>query len=199
MTPDTQDLVDLIGSRICHDLISPIGAISNGVELLTMSGNNRGPEIDLITESVESANARIRFFRIAFGTVSATQKFTATETRAILRDVSWGGKIVYDWQPQQDAPRSDVKLVFLLLQCFETAMPRGGRITISRVGEQWAIYGQAERLKIDTGLWRTLTHASEPANLDAAHVHFALAALAASSIRRRLTLENSGDSARVRF
>ncbi|MGR3660227.1 MAG: histidine phosphotransferase family protein [Paracoccaceae bacterium] len=126
MIPDTQDLVDLVGSRICHDLISPIGAISNGVELLTMNGDRGGPEIDLIAESVDSANARIRYFRIAFGAVSSKQKFSATETRAILRDISRGGKIVYDWQPNEDVPRSDVKLVFLLLQCFETAMPRGG-------------------------------------------------------------------------
>ena len=55
---DTPDLSALIGSRICHDLISPIGAIGNGVELLMMEGR-AGPEVALIAESVAAANAQI--------------------------------------------------------------------------------------------------------------------------------------------
>ena len=58
----TQDIAALIRSRICHDLISPIGAIGNGVQLLAMSCGAAGAEMDLITESVQNANARIRFF-----------------------------------------------------------------------------------------------------------------------------------------
>jgi histidine phosphotransferase ChpT len=64
---DQPDLAALIGSRICHDLISPIGAIGNGVELLLMEASGKGPELSLISESVAAANARIRFFRVAFG------------------------------------------------------------------------------------------------------------------------------------
>lgn len=52
----------LIGSRICHDLISPIGAINNGLELIEMSAPSLGPEMALISDSVTSASARIRFF-----------------------------------------------------------------------------------------------------------------------------------------
>ena len=66
----TDNIAALIRSRICHDLISPIGAIGNGVELLTMSASAGGsPELDLIADSVHNANARIRFFRIAYGAV----------------------------------------------------------------------------------------------------------------------------------
>lgn len=57
------NLAALIGSRICHDLISPIGAINNGLELLGMSGNRmEGPEIDLIGQSVQNASARASAF-----------------------------------------------------------------------------------------------------------------------------------------
>ncbi len=59
-TPQSPDLAALIGSRICHDLISPIGAIGNGLELLSMAGAG-GPEVALISDSVSNANARIRF------------------------------------------------------------------------------------------------------------------------------------------
>ena len=56
----TLDLAALVGSRICHDLISPIGAIGNGVELLSLTDGDTGAEMDLINESVQNANARIR-------------------------------------------------------------------------------------------------------------------------------------------
>lgn len=56
------ELAELVGSRICHDLISPIGAIANGLELLTMSGTSSGAEMDLIADSAGDAGARIGFF-----------------------------------------------------------------------------------------------------------------------------------------
>ncbi|MEO1362985.1 MAG: hypothetical protein AAFU86_04320 [Pseudomonadota bacterium] len=70
MGQDNVNLAALIGSRICHDLISPIGAINNGLELLNMAGASDGPEMELISESVENASARIRFFRMAYGAAS---------------------------------------------------------------------------------------------------------------------------------
>lgn len=199
MTAYNQDIVDLIGSRICHDLISPIGAIGNGVELLTMSGGCTGPEMDLIAESVENANAMIRFFRIAFGAATAEQKCSRPEISSILQDMTRSGRVVIDWQLQDATSRQQVKLAFLLLQCFETAMPWGGRITVSLIGTEWAIYGQADKLNIDTKLWDHLTRPDDTAKLDAAHIHFALAPIAANTIGRRLTLECSENSARVRF
>ena len=134
MNADPHYLTDLIGSRICHDLISPLGAISNGVELLSMSGGPVGPEMNLISESVENANARIRFFRIAFGAAKATQIIGQSEVTSILQDLSRGGRLVTDWQAAGDMSRQYVKLAFLLHQCFESAMPWGGKITVSAVG-----------------------------------------------------------------
>ena len=68
------EIAALIASRICHDLISPIGAIGNGMELMALSSGQEqsSPELDLISQSVENANARIRFFRIAYGSASST-------------------------------------------------------------------------------------------------------------------------------
>ncbi len=71
--PHKPDLAALVGSRICHDLISPIGAIGNGVELVLLDAAVGGPEVTLIADSVSHANARIRFFRIAFGATGADQ------------------------------------------------------------------------------------------------------------------------------
>ena len=76
------NLAALIGSRICHDLISPIGAINNGLELLGMSDAREGPELELISESVGNASARIRFFR--WVDMEERRPRTRSETRAII-------------------------------------------------------------------------------------------------------------------
>ncbi len=199
MTRAIRNLPDLLGSRICHDLISPIGAISNGVELISMSGDLSGPEMTLIAESVDSANARIRFFRIAFGVASPEQRIGRNEITGILRDMSRGGRMVIDWQPDQDLPRPQVKLAFLVLQCFESAMPRGGRVTVSVVGDSWALFGECDQIRFDQDLWHMLIDPETEGPLDAGHVHFALAGHCAQDTGRQLQVESSASSARVRF
>lgn len=199
MKSSQRDLTDLIGSRICHDLISPIGAISNGVELISMNGDAVGPEMELISQSVDNANARIRFFRIAFGSANADQKISASEIAGILRDIYNGGRLVADWQPTGELSRQQVKLAFLLIQCLESAMPWGGKISVSMIGEQWAIFGQAEQVKFDPKLWDLLSQPATDNELLAASVHFALAPLCADSFGRKLTVESSKNSLRVRF
>ena len=89
---ESPDFSALIGSRICHDLVNPIGAIGNGVELMMMDGTAKGPELALIAESVASATARIRFFRIAFG-ASGDQRIARSDVLSILSVVSQGGRL----------------------------------------------------------------------------------------------------------
>ena len=182
----TRDLNALLGSRICHDLISPLGAIGNGVELLTMSGAGHTPEIALIAESVENANALIRLYRIAFGTASENQGFGASEIRGILSDVYGKTRLNVVWQIESDCNRSEVKLAYLLLLCFETSMPWGGRVTVQRDNGRWAIQGAAERMSVSKDLWRLLAEPEADVGLNSAQVHFALAPRAAGGLGRTL-------------
>ncbi|MDZ4096783.1 MAG: histidine phosphotransferase family protein [Paracoccaceae bacterium] len=172
--PDHLDLTALLGSRICHDLISPIGAIGNGVELLMMEGATKGPEIALISESVANANARIRFFRVAFGTSSGDQRIGRAEVQGILSDLTRGGRLTIDWQGPADLPRREAKLAFLLIQCLETAMAYGGRITVERGDNRWTLTGHATKMKIDPDLWELLSNPAAAAEIGPAQVHFAL-------------------------
>ncbi|SEW16107.1 histidine phosphotransferase ChpT [Aliiroseovarius sediminilitoris] len=174
MTQQDRDLTSLIGSRICHDLISPLGAIGNGVELLQLSGLADSPEMALIAESVTNANLRIRYFRVAFGAASEDQLIAEHEIRAILAPGVDGRKIEVDWHPTGNQPRCAVKLAFLILQCFETAMPWGGRIEVRRDGAHWRIQGQADKMKVDTVLWNMVSTLQSDADVPPAQVHFAL-------------------------
>jgi len=155
--PTEADLVALVGSRLCHDLISPLGAIGNGVELLTMSGLGDGPEVRLIAESVASANARIKFFRIAFGQASADQRIGTSEILGVLEEISRGGRLHHHWLGAGDHARRVVKLIFLAILCLEPALPWGGEVVISEDNGSWRIVAQAKRTKPDPDLWSLLS------------------------------------------
>lgn len=182
-------LTALVGSRICHDLISPLGAIGNGVELLEMSGSAQTPEMSLISESVASANARIRYFRIAFGASSVGQSLGRSEIHSVLDAVSASGRITYRWQPTGDCLRSDVRIVFLLLLCIESSMPFGGEATVIYQDGLWRIRGEAEKMKIDNALWEGLATPTTDIDTSPANVHFALLPLQLKAESKRLRLD----------
>lgn len=198
MSQSNANLSALIGSRICHDLISPIGAINNGLELLGMSGNTPGPEMDLIQESVGNASARIKYFRVAFG-AAGEQEMGRTEIVSILKDVMQGQRLHVAWGPMDPQPRSNVRLAFLALLCVETAMPYGGRIEISQISGQWLLHGRADKLNIDSSLWDILATKEAPADLRPAQVQFALLPLIASDANRRVVTEVTETDIKLRF
>ncbi len=188
----------LVGSRICHDLISPIGAINNGMELLSMSGTPTSPEMALIAQSVDAANARIRFFRIAYGAPSDVQFMGRSEVSTLLRDLTRDSRLVLHWHPSEDLSRSEVQLVFLAIQCAEQALPYGGRVDIERDQERWKLTLGAERIMLEPELWDALEQDpnAENAALSAivpAHVQFALLPMQADVLGRHAQYVQSAD------
>ncbi|MBQ0767140.1 MAG: histidine phosphotransferase [Sulfitobacter litoralis] len=173
MAETDTDFAALIGSRICHDLISPVGAINNGLELLLMSGMNMSPEVALIDESVRNASARLRFFRVAFGGGN-TQPVAAQETADILSDLYAQSKWEVIWPLGAAPSRSALRMVFLGLLCLETGMPYGGRIEIEHRTTGWDITGTADRLNINAALWGVLAGQPLAERLLPAQVQFGL-------------------------
>ncbi|WP_068114729.1 histidine phosphotransferase family protein [Tropicimonas marinistellae] len=168
------DIPALIGSRICHDLISPIGAIGNGIELLSMSGGGVGPELSLISESVANANARIRFYRLAYGQSGRDQATSRTEVISILQDLYAGSRLDVAWTLNADCRRTEAKAALLALQCLESAMPFGGRAEVSRVDGRWKVSGTAAKFRIDAEIWALLEKRPSDTDVTPALVHFAL-------------------------
>ncbi|WP_386626426.1 histidine phosphotransferase family protein [Sulfitobacter geojensis] len=191
-------LAGLIGSRICHDLISPIGAINNGLELLGMSGNPAGPEIGLIGESVGNASARIRFFRIAFG-AAGDQLVGPAEVQSILRDLYDASRLSPEWKVETPAHRTDVRLAFLAIMCIETAMPYGGRVEVTHHECTWQLNGTADRINVDTDLWALLSGSAVRKDLLPSHVQFALLPLIAQDSTRRVTCQSDETTIKVEF
>jgi histidine phosphotransferase ChpT len=197
--PDKPDLAALIGSRICHDLISPIGAIGNGVELMLMEAASKGPELSLISESVANANARIRYFRVSFGAAGSGARIGRPEVLAILSEITKGGRLQISWTGPADLARREVKVAFLLIQCLETAMPWGGRIAVVAEGPRCTVTGTAPRLRVDPALWEVLSNPQANAEITPALVHFALVPAEMQAQGRRLTVEIDATEIRMGF
>lgn len=181
------NLAALVGSRICHDLISPVGAVGNGLELLQMMPGSEGPELDLITDSVAAARTRILFFRIAYGLALPDQMLGRSEITGLLAEIDRAGRLRILWDVAGDLPRPEVRLAFLALQCVETAMPWGGTARFTREGARWTVVAQAARLRIDQGLWGNLSLERPDCHVAPAEVQFALLPVLLADMHRHLT------------
>jgi histidine phosphotransferase ChpT len=192
------DLAATMASRICHDIASPLGAIANGVELLLLSGAERTPELDLIAQSVDGANARLRFFRIAFGAANG-RVVGQREIVGLLRGLEKTSRYTYDWTPPGDHPREEVKAVFLLIQCIESALPMGGRLRVAREGSAWSIEAEGPRLRINPPVWDALGPLRAAPPETSALVQFALLPTVLDGLGRSLDLSLGPDRIAARF
>ena len=198
MSVDNANLAALVGSRICHDLISPVGAINNGLELLGMSNSLEGPELELISDSVNNANARIRFFRVAFG-AAGEQELGRMEIMSVLSDVSKGGRIKYNWSSQDSAARRDVRMAFLAGLCLESALPYGGTVQILRSTDGWTVTGEGRKINVDETLWSGLVADTTPAEITPALVQFALLPAAAKEAGYTLAFHQTAEKISISF
>jgi histidine phosphotransferase ChpT len=133
------DLAALLCSRVCHDLISPAGAIVNGLEVLEESKDEETKEfaLDLIRKSARTASARLQFCRIAFGAAgSAGAEIDTGDAEKVARGFIEDDKVKLAWNlPRVLMPKNRVKLLLNLLLISQQAIPRGGALVIDAVGE----------------------------------------------------------------
>lgn len=136
---DALDLAALLCSRVCHDLISPVGAIVNGLEVLAEAKDEETKTfaMDLIKKSAGNASAKLQFCRIAFGAAgSAGAQIDVGDAEKIARGFLEDGKTKIAWNlPRLLLPKNRVKLLLNMLLIAGQAIPRGGVLTVDPVGE----------------------------------------------------------------
>jgi histidine phosphotransferase ChpT len=137
--PDALELAALLCSRVCHDLISPVGAIVNGLEVLD---DNPKPEdrefaLDLIRKSAKTASARLQFCRLAFGAAgSAGAQIDLGDAQNMARGHIEDGKSTIAWNlPRLLLPKNRVKLLLNMMVIAQHTIPRGGTLTVDPIGE----------------------------------------------------------------
>jgi histidine phosphotransferase ChpT len=136
---DALDLSALLCSRVCHDLISPSGAIVNGLEVLedAQDEETKSFALDLIKKSAVRVSARLQFCRLAFGASgSAGAQIDLGDAEKVARGALEDEKVKLAWNlPRLLLPKNRVKLVLNLLLLAGQTIPRGGTLTIDPVGE----------------------------------------------------------------
>ena len=165
MTINAVDFASLLCSRLCHDLLSPVGALNNGIELLA---DENDPEmrarcLELLAESARASANKLKFFRLAFGAAGGFGEAVDThEAEAALEGVFGPEKrIELGWLIQgEKLPKGAVKLLLNLALLAGDALVRGGRLDVGaerRDGEiELAVRGEGPRILLDPVLRETL-------------------------------------------
>src|SRR5436853_767827 len=132
------DLAALLCSRVCHDLISPVGAIVNGLEVLDDAKNpdDREFALDLIRKSARNASAKLQFCRLAFGAAgSAGAQIDTGDAEKMSRGFLEDDKTKIAWKlPRVLLAKNRVKLLLNLLLIAGQTIPRGGQLTVDPIG-----------------------------------------------------------------
>ena len=138
ITLEALDLAALLCSRVCHDLISPSGAIVNGLEVLEESKDEETKNfaLDLIKKSAKTASARLQFCRIAFGAAgSASAQVDLGDAQNVARGFIEDDKVKLLWNlPSALLPKNRVKLLLNMILVAAQSIPRGGIVAVEGDG-----------------------------------------------------------------
>jgi histidine phosphotransferase ChpT len=198
--PDALELAALLCSRVCHDLISPVGAIVNGLEVLDddPKPDDREFALDLIRKSAKTASARLQFCRLAFGAAgSAGAQIDLGDAQNMAKGHLEDGKITIAWNlPRLLLPKNRVKLLLNMLVIAQQTIPRGGTLTVDPVGEGEAMSFQVTAAGMNARVPQNIVDllASGPAgSVDAHAVQPYYTRLLAEACGLRVTLVADGD------
>ena len=135
MTTDLQ-LAELMAARLCHDLVGPIGAVANGIELLGDGGSGDAEVTGLIAVSARQATKRLQWFRVAFGSASGLPSSAMfAETRRLALGLFEDGRVTLEWAAPEAAAeaaatREAAKIVLNLTLVALECLPRGGAVQV---------------------------------------------------------------------
>jgi histidine phosphotransferase ChpT len=135
---DALDLSALLCSRVCHDVISPVGAIVNGLEVLEEENDAemRAIATDLIRKSARNASAKLQFCRLAFGAAgSAGASIDTGDAEQVARNLFQDDRTKLEWNaPRALMPKNKVKLLLNMCLIAGACIPRGGLMKVDVEG-----------------------------------------------------------------
>ncbi len=192
------DLAALLCSRVCHDVISPVGAIANGLELMDDPENDaemKASALDMVRSAAKSATAKLKFCRIAFGAAgSAGAQIDMGEAGDIAKAFVGEEKIKLDWQvPRENRPKQDVKLLLNMLLLAIESLPRGGVITMTGEGAGFSVRAKGDRAKLKEAMVSVVEGQSDLSTLDARLVQPYYARVLSQAQGLKLSMMMDGD------
>jgi histidine phosphotransferase ChpT len=199
---DALDLAALLCSRVCHDLISPTGAIVNGLEVLEEKESDEETKtfaLDLIKKSAKTASARLQFCRLAFGAAgSSTAQIDLGDAQNMARAFIEDDKTKLTWSlPRVFLPKNRVKLLLNMLIIAGQTIPRGGMLTVDPAGEGetmgFRILASGLNARIPQAVPGLLEGTSESGSVDAHAIQPFYAGLLARACGLKVDLKIEGD------
>lgn len=184
------DLGEFVAARLCHDLISPVGAIGNGLELLSLGSAPDSAEQALISDSAANALGKLRFLRVAFGPADPEARQTFDEASQIT-DAVYRGRFTVAWSADaRDMARPTAKLIYLAILCVERSLPMGGQLRITVRADETAMSVTGRKTAAPPELWSHVTDGTPLAEIRSDIVQFPML---------RTCLERCGGRLAVRF
>jgi histidine phosphotransferase ChpT len=198
---DSLDLAALLSSRVCHDVISPVGAIVNGLEVLEEEKDQemRGHALALIKSSAQEASSRLQFCRLAFGAAGSKGSSIDTgDAENVARQLLADERTRLDWNvPRVLLPKNKVKLLLNLCLIADASIPRGGDISISAKGDDddmsFHVQAKGVNARVTPGVASLLSGEPEDGAVDARAIQAYYAGLVARSCGLEVSLALSGD------
>jgi len=200
---DALDLAALLCSRVCHDLISPTGAIVNGLEVLEETNSDEETKtfaLDLIKKSAKTASARLQFCRLAFGAAgSASAQIDLGDAQTMARAFIEDEKTMLAWNlPRVLLPKNRVKLLLNMLIIASQTIPRGGALTVDPIGAGesmgFGITARGISVRIPHAVPALLEGTSENGSVDAHAIQPFYAGLLARACGVKVELRPEGDA-----
>lgn len=128
------DFAALLCSRLCHDLVSPVGAINNGLEILDEETDAamRDAVFDLITKSTQQTSNKLQFFRLAFGAAGGfSAQLDMREAEKAVRALLTGSRVDLDWNvAEHSGSKSLIKLLLNVCLVVSESLIRGGTLRV---------------------------------------------------------------------
>jgi len=201
VTLEPLELAALLCSRVCHDVISPVGAVVNGLEVLEDEKDESMREFaqDLIRKSAKQASARLQFARIAFGAGgSAGAAIDLGDAGTIAKGFIEDDRIKLEMDaPRVLLPKNQVKLLLNLLMTATSTIPRGGvvsaKIEINAEQGQFFIKTIGPSARIPAHVEGLLRGESDTGSIDAHAIQPYYTGLIAKAAGMRVTLSLEGD------
>lgn len=176
-------ILELLSSKICHDLISPIGAINNGIEFMEeMGADGMQDAAQLISYSANKAASKLKAYRMAYGAGGADSIHKPADVHAVIESViGEDGKItqlwdanadVVDFTPEGMYPKGFCKTLTSILLVAISCLPRGGNIDVQKTPDgETLVYARGQGSSLREGHKNALEQTTAEEDLDTATIH----------------------------
>jgi histidine phosphotransferase ChpT len=167
MVNRSAEFASLLCSRLCHDLLSPVGALNNGLELLA---DETDPEMrercmELLGESARASANKLKFFRLAFGAAGGFGELVPTDDAKVAIESLHGanGKVKLGWMVDASSlPKVSIKVLLNLALIAGDALVRGGQLDIAAEGHEIVVRAEGPRMILDPELRNALLGEADP-------------------------------------